>query len=153
MWGQGKKMMGVPRPDAWSEAPIGPWRIEPNPLLAVTTYTLCPFKPTDISSYFNVIKQPSGSTLQCTIQCRDISSTARRKTQQDISSQGLATAYSKSGVLRCIGQPKSSVHTPPGCMLTPNHHSTAHFHHDCGATEVSSITAPGSRYFSKLVFL
>ena len=34
------------------------------------------------SGSFNVIKQPSGSTLQCTIQCRDISSTARRKTQQ-----------------------------------------------------------------------
>ena len=31
---------------------------------------------------FNVIKQPSGSTLPCTIQCRDISSTAHRKTKQ-----------------------------------------------------------------------
>lgn len=30
------KMMGVPRPDAWLEALIGPWRVEPNPSLAVT---------------------------------------------------------------------------------------------------------------------
>ena len=28
-------------------------------------------------------QQPCGSTLQCTIQCRNISSTARRKTKQE----------------------------------------------------------------------